>query len=95
MPAANPRWNARARKSQKLTNSTGLKIGLTGRVKNANFRALAKEGQNTKNLVGIIMKIVRSLKTLKNRDKNCQLVKRRGKVYVINKKKRRYKARQA
>jgi large subunit ribosomal protein L36 len=41
------------------------------------------------------MKIVRSLKTIKSRDKNCQVVRRRGKVYVINKKKRRYKARQA
>ncbi len=41
------------------------------------------------------MKIVRSLKTIKSRDKNNQLVKRRGKVYIINKKKRRMKARQA
>jgi large subunit ribosomal protein L36 len=44
---------------------------------------------------GSVMKIVRSLKTIKSRDKNCQVVRRRGKVYVINKKKRRYKARQA
>ncbi|MGD9650470.1 MAG: type B 50S ribosomal protein L36 [Dongiaceae bacterium] len=41
------------------------------------------------------MKIARSLKTLKKRDKDCQVVRRRGKVFVINKKKRRYKARQA
>ena len=33
-------------------------------------------------------------KTLKNRDKDCQLVRRRGRVYVINKKNPRFKARQ-
>ncbi len=40
------------------------------------------------------MKVVSSLKTLKNRDKDCQLVRRRGRVYVINKKTPRFKARQ-
>ena len=33
----------------------------------------------------IIMKIVKSLKSLKNRDKNCRIVKRKGRVLVINK----------
>jgi large subunit ribosomal protein L36 len=33
------------------------------------------------------MKVVSSLKTLKSRDRNCQVVRRRGRVYVINKKK--------
>ena len=32
------------------------------------------------------MKVVSSLKTLKVRDRNCQIVKRRGRLYVINKK---------
>nr|WP_245406690.1 ribosomal protein bL36 [Orientia tsutsugamushi] len=32
------------------------------------------------------MKVVSSLKSLKNRDKSCQVVKRRGKIFVINKK---------
>jgi large subunit ribosomal protein L36 len=41
-----------------------------------------------------IMKVVNSLKTLKTRDKNCRVVKRRGRVYVINKKNPRFKARQ-
>ena len=41
-----------------------------------------------------IMKIASSLKSLKKRDLNSKLVKRRGKVYVINKKNPRYKARQ-
>ncbi len=40
------------------------------------------------------MKVRNSLKTLKTRDKNCKLVRRKGKVYVINKKNPRFKARQ-
>jgi large subunit ribosomal protein L36 len=40
------------------------------------------------------MKIVNSLKSLKNRDKSCRVVRRRGRAYVINKKNPRYKARQ-
>ena len=33
------------------------------------------------------MKVVSSLKSLKKRDINCKVVRRRGKLYVINKKK--------
>ena len=40
------------------------------------------------------MTIRNSLKTAKTRDKNCVLVRRRGRVYVINKKNPRLKARQ-
>ncbi|WP_043834892.1 type B 50S ribosomal protein L36 [Muricoccus aerilatus] len=40
------------------------------------------------------MKIRNSLKTAKLRDKNCVLVRRRGRMYVINKKNPRLKARQ-
>jgi large subunit ribosomal protein L36 len=40
------------------------------------------------------MKIANSLKTLKKRDKNCRIVRRKGRVYVINKTNPRYKARQ-
>lgn len=40
------------------------------------------------------MKIRNSLKTAKARDKNCKLVRRKGRVYVINKLKPRLKARQ-
>lgn len=40
------------------------------------------------------MKVVSSLKTIKNRHKDCQIVRRRGRVYVINKRKPRFKARQ-
>jgi large subunit ribosomal protein L36 len=39
------------------------------------------------------MKIVNSLKTLKKRDKNCRVVRRRGRVFVINKQNPRFKAR--
>ena len=41
-----------------------------------------------------IMKVANSLKTLKSRERNCQLVRRRGRVYVINKRNPRFKARQ-
>lgn len=40
------------------------------------------------------MKVANSIKTLKNRDKNCRVVRRRGRLYVINKANPRYKARQ-
>lgn len=40
------------------------------------------------------MKIANSLKTLKTRDKNCRVIRRKGRVYVINKKNPRYKVRQ-
>ena len=40
------------------------------------------------------MKIKSSLKTAKTRDKNNQLVKRQGRIYVINKTNPRMKARQ-
>ena len=40
------------------------------------------------------MKIVNSLKTLKNRHKDCRLIRRKGRVYIINKTNPRFKARQ-
>jgi large subunit ribosomal protein L36 len=41
-----------------------------------------------------IMKVVSSIKTLKKRHKECRVVRRRGRVYVINKRNPRFKARQ-
>jgi len=41
-----------------------------------------------------IMRIRNSLKSAKTRDKNNRLVRRRGRLYVINKKNPRMKARQ-
>jgi large subunit ribosomal protein L36 len=40
------------------------------------------------------MKVRNSLKTAKVRHKDCRLVRRKGRVYVINKKDPRFKARQ-
>ena len=40
------------------------------------------------------MKVANSLKTLKNRHKACKLVRRKGRVYVINKRVPKLKARQ-
>ncbi len=41
-----------------------------------------------------LMKIRNSLKSLKGRDKDCRVIRRKGRVYVINKKNPRFKARQ-
>ncbi len=40
------------------------------------------------------MKIVNSLKAIMKRDKNNKMVRRKGRIFVINKKNPRYKARQ-
>src|SRR5579871_5972213 len=40
------------------------------------------------------MKVRNSLRSLKSRDKNCRIIRRKGRVYVINKKNPRFKARQ-
>ena len=42
-----------------------------------------------------VMKVANSLKTLKTRDRNCRVVRRKGRVYVINKANPRFKARRA
>jgi large subunit ribosomal protein L36 len=40
------------------------------------------------------MKVKNSLRSLKNRHRDCRVVRRKGRVYVINKTQRRFKARQ-
>ena len=40
------------------------------------------------------MKVKSSLRSLKNRHRDCRVVKRKGRVYVINKSQKKYKARQ-
>lgn len=52
-------------------------------------RALPKPGAKV-----LTMKIRNSLKSAKTRDKNCVVVRRRGRLYVLNKKNPRLKARQ-
>jgi large subunit ribosomal protein L36 len=40
------------------------------------------------------MKIVNSIKTLKTRHKDCRVIRRKGRIYVINKTNPRFKVRQ-
>lgn len=40
------------------------------------------------------MKVKNSLKAAKTRERNCRVVRRKGRVYVINKKNPRFKVRQ-
>jgi len=40
------------------------------------------------------MKVRNSLRSLKKRDKDCRVIRRKGRGYVINKKNPRFKARQ-
>ncbi len=40
------------------------------------------------------MKVVNSLKSIKKRHRDNQVIRRKGRIYVINKRNRRFKARQ-
>ncbi len=40
------------------------------------------------------MKVANSLRSLKQRHRDCRVVRRKGRVYIINPPPRRYKARQ-
>lgn len=40
------------------------------------------------------MKVRNSLRSLKERHKDCQIVRRKGRIYIINKTNPRFKARQ-
>lgn len=40
------------------------------------------------------MKVKNSLRSLKQRHRDCQIVRRKGRVYVINKTQKKFKARQ-
>lgn len=40
------------------------------------------------------MKVKNSLRSAKTRERNCRVVRRRGRVYVINKRQPRFKVRQ-
>jgi large subunit ribosomal protein L36 len=61
---------------------------LTGRGPANSFRASFRQSE------GSIMKVRNSLRSLKKRDKDCRVIRRKGRVYVINKKNPRFKARQ-
>ena len=49
---------------------------------------------NFENKLEQTMKIFSSLKSAKSRDKNCKVVRRKGKILIINKKNPRMKAKQ-
>ena len=51
-------------------------------------RRVRREGK------GRPMKVKNSLRSLKNRHRDCRVGRRKGRVYVINKTQRRFKARQ-
>ena len=61
------------------------------------YRHLGPRGQTSqldyKN-TRYIMKVVNSLKSLKNRHRDCRVIRRKGRTLVINKTNRRFKARQ-
>ena len=56
-------------------------------------RWLLTEGP-TRSVFTRFMKVVSSIKSAKKRHPACQVVRRKGKIYVINKVEPRYKARQ-
>lgn len=43
---------------------------------------------------GVQMRVINSLKSQKKRDRYCQIVNRGGRLYIINKRNRRFCARQ-
>jgi len=51
-------------------------------------------GEEALSVLVSFMKVVSSIKSAKKRHPACQVVRRRGKIYVINKVEPRYKARQ-
>jgi large subunit ribosomal protein L36 len=53
----------------------------------ANLRTTIKKTE-------IVMKVRNSLKSLRGRHRNNRIVRRKGRVYIINKTNRRFKARQ-
>jgi large subunit ribosomal protein L36 len=58
-------------------------------------RSFASSGQSPPPLLQVLrMKIKNSLRALRKRHRNNRVVRRRGRLYVINKTNRRFKARQ-
>jgi large subunit ribosomal protein L36 len=51
-------------------------------------------GEEAVSVLTSFMKVVSSIKSAKKRHPACQVVRRKGKIYVINKVEPRYKARQ-
>ena len=59
------------------------------------FRAVLPPGAVARSAREVdAMKVLKSLRSAKTRHKDCRVVRRKGKVYVINKTNPRFKARQ-
>ena len=67
-------------------------VGVTGSIPVAPTITVSRAGYPKKALGK--MKVRNSLKSLRSRHRDNRLVRRKGRVYVINKTHRRYKARQ-
>jgi len=63
-----------------------------------NLLCIVSPNADEVNLIDIFhimfMKVASSIKTLKNRHPDCKVVRRKGRLYVINKTNPRFKARQ-
>ena len=60
----------------------------------AGGRTFQLTGVGVASVLTPFMKVVSSIKSAKKRHPACQVVRRKGKIYVINKVEPRYKARQ-
>jgi large subunit ribosomal protein L36 len=69
-------------------------VGVDSRSRLRQLRASIWRADGAPSQQGRVMKIRNSLRAAKTRDKNCRVVRRHGRVYVINKKNPRMKARQ-
>jgi large subunit ribosomal protein L36 len=56
--------------------------------------AVSQEGPDGQKPLVKSMKVKNSIKSLRARHRDCQVVRRRGRVFVINKTQKRFKARQ-
>jgi large subunit ribosomal protein L36 len=81
--------------SEDFWPKSGAFAWLTGSGRANSFRAslrVAEAAGTTSE--GSVMKVRNSLRSLKKRDKDCRVIRRKGRTYVINKKNPRFKARQ-
>jgi large subunit ribosomal protein L36 len=62
----------------------------TSRVDSGGWAAMNPQPKNPES----VMKVRNSLKSLRGRHRNNRIVRRKGRVYIINKTNRRFKARQ-
>ena len=79
-----PRWDG----SRALDHEPGLRHRSASSIIRRWVRSLRED------LLVMIVKVRNSLKSLRNRHRDNRLVRRKGRVYIINKTQRRYKARQ-